>query len=390
MGGKEKNMLNNVIDFLAKVCSKLVEQFIYTFSILPRLGIRRKIFSCPKENKIVLIESFKVSLNPNEELFLSFCKKDNPIYEEYYQQDIFYCNLKNVLFYGDSSGIYVKETKKVLLDSLMDYSSYIHTRISNPLTFVKKIKKKGIFTSIDHFPWTKNNHYHWLCECIPRLYILEKINENFEQLNLIISEELSDKQREMLFPFIYDKEFITVSTIPRYEAWEIDHFIFLSFVTQPGSGYIPKQIIEFIQNKFFAYYQIRKTTNHRKIYISRKIARNRKILNEDSIIPILVKKGFEIVFLEKMSIKDQIQLFFESEVIIGPHGAGFSNIIFCQKNTKVLELFSSDNVRSFFFFLSKSNELNYDYLICEKSDKNENFNVDIYSFDKKLEKLGII
>ena len=50
------------------------------------------------------------------------------------------------------------------------------------------------------------------------------------------------------------------------------------------------------------------------------------------------KKTFRIVELENLPFIEQVRLFYQSKVIIGIHGGGLSNIIFCQKGIKVLEL----------------------------------------------------
>lgn len=50
------------------------------------------------------------------------------------------------------------------------------------------------------------------------------------------------------------------------------------------------------------------------------------------------KKNFKIVELENLPFIEQVRLFYQSKVVIGIHGGGLSNIIFCQKGIKVLEL----------------------------------------------------
>ena len=48
-------------------------------------------------------------------------------------------------------------------------------------------------------------------------------------------------------------------------------------------------------------------------------------------------KNFTFVQLDKLSFYDQVQHFNNAEYIIGLHGAGFANLTFCKKNTKVIE-----------------------------------------------------
>ena len=50
------------------------------------------------------------------------------------------------------------------------------------------------------------------------------------------------------------------------------------------------------------------------------------------------EKGFELVATELLSFKEQVRLFSEADIIVGPSGAAFANIIFCQPGTKVIPL----------------------------------------------------
>ena len=58
----------------------------------------------------------------------------------------------------------------------------------------------------------------------------------------------------------------------------------------------------------------------------------------NEIKSFLKSKGFKIFKLSNLDFKEQINIFNNAEIIIGPHGAGFANLVFCKKNTKVIEL----------------------------------------------------
>lgn len=80
--------------------------------------------------------------------------------------------------------------------------------------------------------------------------------------------------------------------------------------------------------------------NRRRIYISRRDTSYRRMVNEDKLEALLTAKRYEIVTLSDMTFADQVNLFRACDEIVAPHGAGLSNLIFCQKGTKVLELTS--------------------------------------------------
>jgi capsular polysaccharide biosynthesis protein len=75
-----------------------------------------------------------------------------------------------------------------------------------------------------------------------------------------------------------------------------------------------------------------------KIYISRRKATSRRVLNEDNIVPVLETAGFKVLVAEEMDLRDQTQAFARARCVLGPHGAGLINMIFCNEATRVGEI----------------------------------------------------
>ena len=73
---------------------------------------------------------------------------------------------------------------------------------------------------------------------------------------------------------------------------------------------------------------------------------------------ILITKGFEIFKLSDLSFSKQIELFHNSKTVIGLHGAGLSNILFCQPDTKIIEIKPS-HVGRMYEMLGIKLKLNY-------------------------------
>jgi capsular polysaccharide biosynthesis protein len=75
-----------------------------------------------------------------------------------------------------------------------------------------------------------------------------------------------------------------------------------------------------------------------KIYVSRKTAKNRKLLNEKEVLDLLNGHGFQEIAFENHSFFEQIYLMKNCKVLTGVHGAGFANIAFMADNTVLIEL----------------------------------------------------
>ena len=78
--------------------------------------------------------------------------------------------------------------------------------------------------------------------------------------------------------------------------------------------------------------------NKLRLYLTRKNALYRKLINETDIIDTLKLKNFIIIDTDTLNINKQIELFSSAEIIIGPSGSAFANIVFCNKGTKVFEI----------------------------------------------------
>ena len=107
------------------------------------------------------------------------------------------------------------------------------------------------------------------------------------------------------------------------------------------------------------------TSNSQRLYITRSQAKYRKVLNENEVISLLNKFGFQSVILESMSVVQQANLMSQAEAIVSPHGGGLTNLAFCPPGTKVIELFGK-HVAPQFWAMSNCCGLEYFSLFCDR------------------------
>lgn len=94
-----------------------------------------------------------------------------------------------------------------------------------------------------------------------------------------------------------------------------------------------------------------------RVYISR--SGRRRILNEPEVIDLLRQYDFQIIEDKPRPVAEQIAIYQQAEFIIGPHGASFTNIIWCQPGTHLFELFSPTYFPDFFRYLAELLGLRY-------------------------------
>ena len=74
------------------------------------------------------------------------------------------------------------------------------------------------------------------------------------------------------------------------------------------------------------------------LVISRVDSGNRVLINEAEVIGRAERAGFSPITLSEFTVSEQVRLFAEATHILAPHGAGLTNIVFCQAGAVLCEL----------------------------------------------------
>jgi hypothetical protein len=80
------------------------------------------------------------------------------------------------------------------------------------------------------------------------------------------------------------------------------------------------------------------TFTAQRLFISRRRALRRHLVNEQELIPLFEKFGVKLVHLEDFPIEEQLLLCSQAEWLLGPHGAGLTHILVSPPETKILEM----------------------------------------------------
>jgi capsular polysaccharide biosynthesis protein len=130
---------------------------------------------------------------------------------------------------------------------------------------------------------------------------------------------------------------------------------------------MPAPYLRDFQQRVSARYAGSRGPRNRRLLVARK-GPTRMIHNLEPVRDFLSRFDFESVYLEGMSVADQIRLFQSAEFVISPHGAGLANLLFCEPGTKVIELMPSVEVRPFFWLISDKLNLVHGVQFCAAAD----------------------
>jgi capsular polysaccharide biosynthesis protein len=134
----------------------------------------------------------------------------------------------------------------------------------------------------------------------------------------------------------------------------------------PGfSGNPTRRACEFLRASFLPAAGGAPAAGPGRLYVSRARAASRRVANEDEVWSVLRGFGFSRVELEDLAFERQAALFASAEWVVGPHGAGLANLVFCRPGTRVLEFFSPAYVNVCYWALSCQVGAEYRYLVGE-------------------------
>ena len=205
-------------------------------------------------------------------------------------------------------------------------------------------------------------YYHWMFDILPRLEILRLSGINLETIDrFVVNYNEKPFQKETLSWLGIPLEKIVSSD--RNSYIKASELIVPSF---PGYlDWVPFGTIKFLRQTFLPKLSLDSSQFGKKIYVSRARARGRKIINEESVAKFLNERGFTTVYLEEMTVLEQVALFANAKAIVTPHGSGLTNLAFCSPKTKVVELFSPHYLRTDYWMISQELDLHHYYCLGE-------------------------
>ena len=198
-----------------------------------------------------------------------------------------------------------------------------------------------------------NNYCHFLLDSLTRLHLFEKAGFSLDEVDwILVHKPMSENAWNIFRQLGIDESKCIWSE--RQRGIQPDLLI---ATTHPGlQAHYPRWVVDFMQQRV----KLKPSQPQRRLYIPRKTG-TRKIANEPELYPLLEEYGFELYNLDEEP--NQPQVFHEAAIIVAPHGAALTNLVFCQPGTKVLELMSLGHLRSYFFALCQVSGLEHHYLV---------------------------
>lgn len=272
--------------------------------------------------------------------------------------------------------VIVNQDNVILKDSINSISNawYFNWRA------IRRNRTESLNGICTPFRSVSNEFYHTIFSNLPRLFTLWHPPYCDMKIDLLIPGRLSRIEEFFLSKMLPDN--VQPLFIEKDKIYKPEKLIFLPFLNQQYVGYLPSDYLKLFLGRILPDRPRKKV--HR-IYISRRKARVRKIENELELVETLARFGFIEYVLEDLPLEEQIALFYDAQIVVAPHGAGLSNLVYASE-IAVIELFGRDQVKPTFYFLCKSRGHEYQYICGDAARINDNFSVDIPKVVSVLDK----
>ncbi len=222
------------------------------------------------------------------------------------------------------------------------------------------------------------NYYHWLLDYLPRLRLLP------DDVPLLINDDQAGFQRETLdlLGIAADR----LRPVAGGQALRCRELI----VPEVGARFQDPhpQAMAWIRQTLG-----RPAAGPARLWLSRKDARQRRVLNEDEVMAALSKRGFALFAPGDAGVVEQAAAFAAADVVVGPHGAAFTNLLFSPPSARVVELMPGRHRQlGFFPPLSRARGLVHRRLAVpstDPNDQNADLRVDVRALAELLDEMGI-
>jgi capsular polysaccharide biosynthesis protein len=198
-----------------------------------------------------------------------------------------------------------------------------------------------------------------MLDMLPRVHLLRQSQFRDVDHYVVYGRSLKFQAQTLERLGIHKSQIITSESVPHIRACQV---VVPSTIRKYRVWATPRWACEFLRDSLTPEGNGGRDDWPERIYVSRRGASCRRITNEDAIEKLLCQRGFCTVVPGNLDLDLQIQVMRHAKVVVAPHGAALTNLVFCQPGTKVLEIFPPDSLPGFFWAISHHMNLDYYYV----------------------------
>lgn len=192
------------------------------------------------------------------------------------------------------------------------------------------------------------NYYHWVMDTLPRIALYENTGVHVDRFYAPVQHRF---QRQSLALLGIGPDRIEPATANR-------HIVADRLAASSLRPDATRWKTDFLHRRLTGSMDAGKPPT-RRVFISRRRRGKRILANDNAVFDALKPLCFRRYDLEMMTVAEQVRLFFEAECVVGPHGAGMTNTVFCRAGTKVVEINTPYRTIACFYDIAHHRQLDY-------------------------------
>ena len=291
----------------------------------------------------------------------------DPAFRAYVTAGVYTAVLHDVLLVG-VDGVVAYEGQ-ILRDSIVhimywspdsqvaEYSQAQSVRLRHPLQASRRIVGTDCMIG---YTGSWRNYAHWMQECLPKLYVFKTLQQTNPGLRLLLPAMARDSYQQQTLDLlgIGPMDMITVGPD---EILGLDRVRVVSNVDLWGVPPFARRAADFLAACIDGRGMVAMPRAPR-VYIHRDRGA-RRVANFNELRPVLLRHGFMVAVFDDMPLAQQIATMRAARWVVGEHGAGLVNEIFCPPGSAVLEMFNPACVQPAFWSLASACGSRFGYLI---------------------------
>lgn len=202
---------------------------------------------------------------------------------------------------------------------------------------------------------SSTNYYHFCIRVVPYLAIARKLINSCNAKIVLYGPHDQQWQRQWFEICGINNDDIITLCNPIFRSSSL--YVFSETDPVQSSPRLKQNIVDSL-----LHYSYPDFIHGEKLFVLREAERPRSLANSCEAIALASSLGYKAVYLENMSVRAQLDLFYGASCIVGLHGAGLVNTFLCRPNSSLIEL-SSTHLNTCFLNVCSSASVAYGYVL---------------------------
>lgn len=209
-------------------------------------------------------------------------------------------------------------------------------------------------------PEAGDNYHHWMIDLLPRLGLVQRAGYDLASFDHVIVNYAARRYQLATLAHlgITADKIIAANPALSFRAGQL-----VVPSLKPSNQCFPAADAAFLRRAFLG--ERPAGPRRRRLFLSRADASYRRLQNEVGMHSLLRAHDFEIITPSSLSVPEQAQLFADAEIIAGPAGAAFANLVFATAPARVIEIAPPQWIAAFHWMISARLGLQHTILLGE-------------------------